>query len=254
MLSPYATRILICFACLPLQDALGLQATIVSRENLAFDVLSKSLSNGDRAVGLLNNGSTSSSYSIPISRIGWTKDLGCELEATESFSGNKTSVNACDENAALSTTLASHEVVVWRISNGGKGGWESTGAIFNSASLACLTMAGSSVTWETCNASDGQVWTVGKKGNYIKNTAAGTCLSASTNGTLSLTKCASGLKETVFTYDTSGNIKSPIMNYQCLTAGDDGTASLASCLNLANTQVFELPSGESQVSFPNQLC
>lgn len=217
---------------------------------MAFDVLSKSLSNGDRAVAILNNGSTAGSYSVPVSRIGWTKDLGCNLEAVESFSGNKTTINACSSDASLTANLlASHEAIVWRISNGGKGGWKSTGAIFNSASLACLTLGegNTSVSWKTCDASDGQVWTVGKKGSFIKNTATGTCLSASTNGTLAMTECKSGSKgnnETQFTYDTSGNIKSPITNYRCLTAGEDGSASLADCLNLANSQVFEMPSGE----------
>lgn len=137
-------------------------------------------------------------------------------------------------------------MIVWRISNGGKGGWKPTGAIFDSASLACLSLGGdkSSVSWKTCDASDGQVWTVGKKGSFIKNTATGTCLSSSKNGKLSMTKCGNGSKDIEFTYDTSGNIKSPAANYQCLTAGEDGTASLAGCMNLANSQVFEMPSGE----------
>jgi len=205
---------------------------------------------------VLNNGSSSSSYSIPIARIGWTKDLGCDLEAIESFSGNKTSINACAKDAALTADLASHEVVVWRISNGGKGGWESTGAIFNSASLACLTLGqdGKGISWQTCDASDSQVWSVGKKGSYIKNIAAGTCLSASMDGSLSMTKCGSGANGTGFTYDTSGNIKSPTTNYQCLTAGDDGEASMAECLALANTQVFELPSGKSMLLIANDAA
>lgn len=210
-------------------------------------------------MAVLNNGSTAASYSVPLTRIGWTKDLGCDVEAVESFSGNKTTINACEDNATLEANLTSHEVVVWRISNGGKGGWTSTGAIFNSASLACLTLGegdassqgSSSVSWKTCDSSDSQIWTVGKKGSYIKNTAAGTCLSASSDGTLTMAKCDSKSANSLFTYDTSGNIKSPAFKYECITAAADGTASLESCLRLANTQVFEMPSGKlSCVSAP----
>lgn len=228
-----------------LQDKLGLQATIVSRANL-IDVLSKSLSNGDRAVAVLNNGSAPASYSIPVAHLGWTKDIGCSLEVTESFSGNKTSLNACEEGASLSTELATHETAVWRISNGGKGGWTSTGAIFNSANLDCLTLSSNSqaVSWKMCDASDGQVWTVGKKGSYIKNIASGECLSAGSDGSLSMTSCSASTSATAFSYDTSGNIKHPASNYMCLTEAEDGSASLTSCLNLANSQVFEMPSGE----------
>jgi len=69
-----------------------------------------------------------------------------------------------------------------------------------------------------------------------------------------MTKCGSGANGTGFTYDTSGNIKSPTTNYQCLTAGDDGEASMAECLALANTQVFELPSGKSMLLIANDAA
>lgn len=217
-------------------------------------MLSKSLSNGDRAVAVLNNGSTAASYSVPVSHIGWTKDLGCTLTAIESWSGNKTTMNACESGAALQADLATHETVVWRISaeKAKKAtDWTPTGAIFNSANLDCLTASSassssnsSSVSWTVCDASDGQVWSVGKKGSYIKNTASGMCLSAgSDGGSLMMAECGSGDGATEFFYDISGNIKHPASSYECLTEGDDGSASLETCQNLANSQVFEMPSG-----------
>jgi alpha-galactosidase len=207
-------------------------------------------------VAILNNGSTAASYSIPVAHIGWTKDIGCSLEITESFSGNKTTLNACENGASLQANLASHETAVWRISNGGKGGWTSTGAIFNSANLDCLSLSSDSksVSWKTCDASDEQVWTVGKKGSYIKNTASGQCLSAGSNASLTVTSCEIGSTSTTFSYDTSGNIKHPASGYMCLTEADDGSASLASCLNLANSQVFELPSGKCSATDEHTQC
>jgi len=223
------------------QDALTLQATLVSRTNQTFDVLTKSLSNGDRAVAILNNGSAAASHSVPVSRIGWTMAQGCNLTATDLWSGNTSTINACASGAALTAQIDTHGVAAWRIAPESKTAWTSTGLIFNAENLDCLTTSNSSVVFAVCDASDSQVWSVGQNASTIMNTATKQCLSYA-NSTLAMTTCSTG-NATEFFYDISGNIKNPASGYQCLTEGDNGDASLQECQYLIDAQVFEIPSG-----------
>jgi alpha-galactosidase len=52
------------------QDALGLQATLVSQDG-TWDVLTKTLSNGDRLLTVLNRGATTGNISVPVVRLGY---------------------------------------------------------------------------------------------------------------------------------------------------------------------------------------
>lgn len=226
------------------QDALGLQASLVSRDG-TWDVLSRTLSNGDRLLTMLNNGSSSASYSVPVARFGWEKaKQGCQLTVTDLWTGKTQTLDACHAGAAVTTQhLPSHGTAVFRIQPQEKKAWTPTGMIFNTASLKCLTAPknkGTIARWAACDASDAQVWNIGAKGSSISN--AGSCLAGLGSPPKVAMKPCSGGPGVTFTYGTSGNI-GHAHSKTCLTEASDGSVELKSCGHLKNRQVFEVPSG-----------
>jgi alpha-galactosidase len=160
------------------QDALGLQATQVS-----FDgnrrVLAKRLSNGDVAVALLNQGSTTATISTTAAAIG---KAGNSFTLREVWS-NSTSTTAGD----ISASVPGHGTVVYRVSGGTDASPSPpvTSAVVSAASGRCLDIPASNtvngtqpVIWD-CHGGANQQWTF--DGRTLKG--LGKCLDAPPNAT-----------------------------------------------------------------------
>jgi alpha-galactosidase len=213
------------------QDALGLQATLVSRDN-TFDVLTKSLSNGDRLLTILNRGPSTASISVPMERIGYSASTFAT--AKDLWTGDSKPVFG-----KVDVSVRSHATAVFGISTG-KALAESvtpTGLLFNTASTHCLT-AGDVLGWANCTGGDEQVWLVKKDGSISTLSAPLKCLSGK-DGSVGLSVCVPRAKGQSWAYEITGNVK---IGGKCLTE-DGGKVSLKTCAFEMNEQVFELPSG-----------
>lgn len=213
------------------QDALGLQATLVSRD-ATFDVLTKSLSNGDRLLTILNRGSNTASISVAMERVGYPANTFGT--AKDLWTGDSKPVFG-----KVDVSVGSHATAVFRISTN-KTLAENvvpTGLLFNTASTHCLT-AGKTLGWANCTGGDEQVWQVKKDGSISSLSAPTKCLSGK-DGSVKMGVCAPGAKEQSWRYEITGNVKN---GGDCLTE-DGGKVSLKSCAFERNEQVFELPSG-----------
>lgn len=239
------------------QDKLALQATLVSHDG-TWDVLTKSLSNGDRLVTILNNGSTTGTMEVPLSRIGysgfmqrgWWPGPASNLQIKDLWTGKISSLDARGQGAAIKTTVPSHGTAAYRISarqgprplwsSSGATMWIPTGIIFNADSFHCLTSRNGKLSWATCDASDSQVWQVGKKGATIKPlSSTKECLTPS-GSHATLGSCRG---RSQWSYDRTGNIRSAADSKMCLTEGKDGSVLVQECGMLKDSQVFEMPSG-----------
>jgi alpha-galactosidase len=137
------------------QDALGVQATQVSNDGTRR-VLAKRLANGDVAVALFNQGSTTTTVSTTASAIG--------LSGT-SFSVRDLWSNAMQTSTGpISASVASHAAVIYRVS-GGSGTTPSTTSLVSAASGRCLDVPQSNtangtqpIIWD-CNRAPNQQWT-----------------------------------------------------------------------------------------------
>ncbi|WP_333770739.1 ricin-type beta-trefoil lectin domain protein [Streptomyces sp. IBSBF 2435] len=157
------------------QDALGKQAGIVSR-NGTVDVLAKPLANGDRAVALLNRGTTATSAATTLAGVGFLGS-GCTATAKDLWTGTTTS-----STGALSATVPAHGTAIYRVHPGaGCTGVQPTGQITGIAGK-CLddsgsgTAAGNPVILFHCTAGTNQRWTLPADGTVR---TLGNCLDAS---------------------------------------------------------------------------
>ncbi|MGH8010641.1 MAG: hypothetical protein ACREQ3_26920, partial [Candidatus Binatia bacterium] len=141
------------------QDKLIQQATLVSQD-ASWDVLTKSLDNGDRLLTILNKGNTTADLKVSFERIGLSskalKNAG-SLEYKDLWTGESSKV-AVAEGGITASKVPSHGTAVFRISKPASP-VTPTGQIFNTFTLKCLTDDKSGkVTWQACDASDAQVW------------------------------------------------------------------------------------------------
>ena len=132
------------------QDPLGLQATLVSQDG-RWDVLTKSLANGDRLLTVLNRGNSTAMTTVSAERIGLIG--GYSYMAKDLWTGANTTFTE-----EIEITLASHATGIYRILDVIEE--VPTGMIFNTASLNCLTASDDVVTLANCTAADEQVWRV----------------------------------------------------------------------------------------------
>lgn len=214
------------------QDKLGLQATLVSHDE-TWDVLSKSLANGDRLVTILNNGSCTDTIEVPLARLGWPHSeshRGWKLEVKDLWTGKMSSLDPSADSAAIKATVASHATAAYRISAARKGhwarnlpangiSWVPTGLIFNADSFNCLTSHDNKLGWSTCDGADGQVWQAGKNGGNIKPLSNPKSCLVESHGKAVLGQCSSSGK---WQYDRSGNIRRT-GSKACLTEGASGS-------------------------------
>ncbi|GAA2356442.1 alpha-galactosidase [Catellatospora methionotrophica] len=158
------------------QDALGLQATQVSHDGTRR-VLAKRLANGDVAVALFNQGSTTTNVSTTAAAAGKTGTsftlLDAWTNATSSTSGT------------IAASVPAHGTVVYRVSGGGTTPPPTTATFVSAPSGRCLDVPQSStangtqpVIWD-CNGGANQQWAV----NGAALQALGKCLDAPLNAT-----------------------------------------------------------------------
>lgn len=212
------------------QDPLALQATLVSQDG-TWDVLTKSLANGDRLLTVLNRGNDTGSTIVDIERIGLEKNR--ELVAKDLWSGNIIPVKN-----EINVTLDGHATGIYRLS--GVGRIVPSGMIFNTASKRCFTASNTAVAFEACNAADGQVWHVSPAGLISPLSAPLLCLSVAGPG-LSLSKCEEKDSQQRWSYHVSGIVRN-LATKKCLVE-EQRRGAIDSCGPHLDSQVFGLPSG-----------
>ncbi|WP_144127857.1 glycoside hydrolase family 27 protein [Catellatospora sichuanensis] len=158
------------------QDSLGLQATQVSNDGTRR-VLAKRLANGDVAVALFNQGSTTTTVSTTAAAAGKTGTSFTLLDAWTSTTSST--------SGAISASVPAHGTVVYRVSGGGTTPAPTTSTLVSTSSGRCLDVPQSNtangtqpVIWD-CNGQNNQQWAV----NGAALQALGKCLDAPLNAT-----------------------------------------------------------------------
>ncbi|QDS74720.1 hypothetical protein FKW77_000775 [Venturia effusa] len=212
------------------QDPLALQATLVSQDG-TWDVLTKSLANGDRLLTVLNRGNKTGSTTIDVERIGLEKDR--KLDAKDLWSGTILSVQN-----EINVTLDGHATAIYRFHEIHR--VVPTGMIFNTASKKCLTASNTALAFEACNATDAQVWRVSIAGLIIPLSAPSLCISD--HGLdLGLSECDRTDSRQRWSYHISGNVVN-LATKKCLVEWQR-RVSTQICGPHVDSQVFGLPSG-----------
>jgi len=213
------------------QDPLGLQATLASRDD-TFDVLTKSLANGDRLVTVLNKSNRTAETGVAIERMGFSG--GRAYNAKNLWDGSITRVTE-----ELIVNLPPHGTGIYRFFNVPTA--VPTGAIFNSASGKCLTGTDDDgILFSRCAGRDAQVWRISPRGSFSPISEIDSCISEGAPG-LTLRSCSLNNDRQRWVYHISGNIKH-LVSKQCLTQKGN-RAVFEPCGDLLDTQVFGLPTG-----------
>ncbi len=218
------------------QDRLVQQASLVSQD-ATWDVLTKSLANGDRLLTVLNKGNAAADLTVPWARIGVRPESSATLHVRDLWAGKTSNVRA-SSGGITAKKVPKHGTAVFRIS-GDKLKTVPTGIIFNTWSLHCLTdSASGEATWATCDASDSQSWTVDKSGRVSSLLNPGSCLVS--NGTVSTSR--DGCASSTWIFPVSGNIVHKTSG-KCVNENEDASTSTADCGDVENRQVFGVPVG-----------
>ncbi|CAO3685957.1 unnamed protein product [Umbelopsis vinacea] len=214
------------------QDALVRQATLISQDD-TFDLLAKSLSNGDRALTILNKGSSTASVTVTLGKLGFHVGGHCTYQVKDLWTGN----SSIQTSQITANNIPSHGTAVYRIIPSAPcKQYLPGGQIFNAFSLNCVG-AGSPVASEKCNASNGQFWTISPNGTISTPFAGNKCLSV-TGSSVTVEKCNSAPQQ-VWTHGVAGYLVNKATS-QCLT--EKGTALIiAKCGDELDSQVFEIP-------------
>ncbi|KAG8410925.1 hypothetical protein J3458_016491 [Metarhizium acridum] len=223
------------------QDRLAQQATLVSR-NATWDVLTRSLANGDRLLTVLNRGDSSASIDIPWQRTGI--DHRCigegNITVQDLWTGQATLLPASGAQLAINNVPA-HGTAVYRLKSVGP--ITPTGAIFNTNSFKCLTDSSSgNVTWAACQGTDAQVWTYDKDTAHVRSLLRRRECLVAVDGTVVTKRGCERHQTSPWTYKSSGNLVDN-KSGNCLTEDIDGTVIAEGCGYLLNQQVLGLPAG-----------
>lgn len=210
------------------QDALALQATLVSQDGY-FDVLTKSLANGDRLLTVLNHGDEANSTTVSTERMGLI--AGSSYIAKDLWTGESQHIHG-----SIDVSLNTHATGMYRIS--GCSSATPTGMIFNTASMKCLTASNSKVIFAKCQGTDEQVWQVSAEGSISSLASDNLCLTAA-DGKVTLQACSNGDDSMKWTYHVTGNLVNDA-THSCL---QQGSTLLGHCHNERDKQVLGLPSG-----------
>lgn len=211
------------------QDPLALQATLVSQDG-TWDVLTKSLANGDRLLTVLNRGNDTGSIVVDIERVGLEKKR--KYDVKDLWSGTTLSIK--DD---INITIAGHATGIYRVSNVGHS--VATGMIFNTASKKCLTALNTAVASKECNAAESQVWRV--SGTLISPLSAPSLCMFDHGYGLSLRPCDGKDDRQRWVYHLSGNVVN-LATKKCLVE-KNSEGAIESCGSHLDSQVFGLPSG-----------
>ncbi|KAJ6099108.1 hypothetical protein N7467_000643 [Penicillium canescens] len=219
------------------QDPLAEQAALVSRDG-TFDVLTRSLANGDRLLTVLNRGNTTAKTSVSLARLGLSSQSHCEYSARNLWTDHVSTINA-----AVDIKLDSHATSVYRITPKHCAAITPTGMVFHTPSGLCMTASSGKATFEECRALDSQVWGVDAKGSNLALSPLSdrtACLAASEDGKrVSLAKCEGA--RTTWSHYVTGHLRNEHVG-GCLTGGSGG-GNIASCVVDSAAQIFGLPSG-----------
>ncbi|SFW91249.1 glycoside hydrolase family 27 protein [Amycolatopsis australiensis] len=165
------------------QDPLGKQATRIATGG-GLDVLTKPLQNGDVAVVLLNENSTTRTVSTTAAAAG--------LPAASSYRlTNLWSKELTTSSGTISANVPSHSTVSYRVTPGTGSSIGTAHPIQGASSSRCIDVNGGSTTpgtkvdiWD-CDGGGNQSWTFTSAGELK---AGGLCLDASAGGTSAGTK------------------------------------------------------------------
>ncbi|CAG8010637.1 unnamed protein product [Penicillium olsonii] len=217
------------------QDPLAQQAALVSRDG-TFDVLSRSLANGDRLLTVLNRGPVAASTTIPLERLGLSQ-VGCEYLARDLITGEDVTLQN-----AIEIRLDSHATSVHRFElPEGCSVVTPTGMVFHTPSGLCLTASGTTVAFEPCGGSDSQIW------NVLTETSGKLTISALSDKSLCL--CAhesrvllAGCRSvgTNWEHSITGHLRNT--DGGCLTKVS-GKVTIGDCVVDNAAQILGLPSG-----------
>ncbi|KIW37576.1 uncharacterized protein PV06_10222 [Exophiala oligosperma] len=232
------------------QDTLGLQATLVSQDG-EWDVLTRSLSGGERLLTILNRGESMSSHQVDLERVGLSSADNCTYSVQELWGGGISQATGHVEVGHV----PAHGTAMLKIASDDTTCMTTipTGMVFNTPSGNCLTNNGLGLlTVSPCNAADGQVWQVHPDGSLNTLSHKTECLTNAGNQSLSLSTCEPGVAAQQWVSHVSGNLVS-LISGECLTIGGAGAGrrnvpTLAVCLDEMNEQIFGLPSGVNIVS------
>ncbi|KND94997.1 Alpha-galactosidase A [Tolypocladium ophioglossoides CBS 100239] len=226
------------------QDRLVQQATLVS-SGQTWDVLTKSLENGDRLLTILNKGSSTGDLTVSWESIGLSSKAlrrANYVSAKNLWTGEQVKVSVKD-GGITAKAIPSHGTAVFRIAKS-ISPVTPTGIIFNTNTTNCLTDNKSGhVTFAQCDGSDAQTWRVRPHGNINSLLRPDECIVDAQGAILSR---HSGCRTDAWTYELSGNL---INNNSklCLTEGANGAATATSCGYELNEQVVGLPVGVTVV-------
>jgi alpha-galactosidase len=203
------------------QDPLGLQATQISNDGTRR-VLAKRLSNGDVAVALFNQGSSTTTVTTTAAAIGKS---GTSFTLRDAWT-NATSTTS----GTISASVAAHGTVVYRVSGGGTTPPPSTFRLRGEASGRCLDVNQGS----SANGTQMIIWDchTGANQQYTQNGQAlqvlGKCLDMPTNATagtrVQIWDCNGGTNQQ-WTFNgnaTIANVRTPTL---CLDVNNSGTAN-----------------------------
>ena len=229
------------------QDPLVQQATLVSQDG-TWDVLTKSLYNGDRLLTILNRGNDTADLTVSWDRIGLSlKTLSTPgtIVSKNLWTGEITNI-PLSSGGITAKAVRSRSTAVFRLSNPSPGSSIRiipTGLIFNTFSLNCLTDATSGkVTWATCTGSDAQVWRVRADGHVNSLLRENECLVEDSGRVWSRHSACGEGDSRRWDYFVTGNLINAASGH-CLTESEDGTATATKCGYLTNEQVVALPIG-----------
>jgi alpha-galactosidase len=217
------------------QDSLGLQAVQVSNDGTRR-ILAKRLSNGDVAVALFNQGSSTTTISTTAAAIGKTGSSFTLLDAWTNATSNT--------SGTISASVPGHGTVVYRVSGGGTTTPPATFRLRGEASGRCLDVnQGSSangtpmIIWDCHSGANQQLTQSGQTLRIL-----GKCLDVPTtaaNGTrVQIWDCNGGTNQQ-WTFNGNGTISSMRLPTLCLdvnlAATANGTAVIVwTCHGAAN--------------------
>ncbi|WP_422755872.1 glycoside hydrolase family 27 protein [Micromonospora sp. WMMD708] len=221
------------------QDPLALQATQISFDGTRR-ILAKRLANGDTAVALFNQGTSTTTITTTAAAIGKSGSSFTLVDAWTNASTTST--------GTISASVPSHGTVVYRVSGGGTAPPttpppSTTNALSSVSSGRCLDVPQSNtangtqpVIWD-CNGAANQRWTA--NGQTLQ--ALGKCLDAPLNATAGakaqIWDCNGGTNQQ-WTFNANGTI-SNVQSGLCLDVNNNGTANgttvlLWTCTGAAN--------------------
>ncbi|SPO03141.1 related to Probable alpha-galactosidase A [Cephalotrichum gorgonifer] len=218
------------------QDAKAEQATLVSQDG-TWDILTKSLANGDRIVAALNRGAETAHQTISMMRLGLNPASKDSYKVRELWTGETTSASTEVDTG----DIVSHGTAIFRISSKHSAAVIPTGMIFNTKSNLCLDGTSGGNTVE-CDASDGQVWQAREDGTLRTLADTDSCLTETEGHELETTACEEGNTSQQWKYVLHGTVIN-VNSERCLTGGMAGPVRVEACGGRDNEQVFALPAG-----------